>query len=227
MVKVKKDIPLIDEILKYDATAYGMNIQNSFNLGLQYEIGLNFPKVKLEECKTRYGDKSKYGDIHVVTDNNNHFCACYMNNGGYQKDDNGSYVNYDALRSCFAKLNTKFKGKRVSMPIIGASYYDGNGDKDLILSMMDEEFTDIRAYVYDYEQKDFKLEIFRKINEVRSQFKEKDITQDEYLDLMRELEWKRTHGIYTPINPKFKYIPLHSTKSRIIRINKNNRLNIK
>ena len=46
----------------------------------------------------------------------------------------------------------EFKGKRVMTTVLGASKFDGNGDKERILQIMEECTKGLDLDVYDYEQ---------------------------------------------------------------------------
>ena len=115
---------LLPKIKDYDVVLFGMGINNSFAKGLLEEIALNFPKVKEEENSlSAYGDRTKYGKIFTVNVDGIIFCACYMNDGGYNKKRKGSdYVDYDALQSCLRNVKKRYCSKRICAPIIGNSF---------------------------------------------------------------------------------------------------------
>ena len=77
---------------------------------------------------------------------------------GYPRP-NTDTVNYEALERCLRTANAEFKGKKVLTTIVGASPFDGNGNKDRCLKIIEESTSDLEIWVYDYKQKKRKDEI--------------------------------------------------------------------
>lgn len=200
MVNIIKS-EILKSISNYDVFAFGMGVNNSFNGGLLYEISINFPMVRtIENRISPYGDKRKYGTILPIIDSGITFCPCYVNNGGYtKKSPNEAFVKYDDLKRCLELIRERFRGKKICSTVIGASGYDGNGDKKKILSIFNEVFAESDIDVYDYEQKDFRLEMFRQKNENYFKFKRGDISKSEYEYNLRLISWKSKNGIFKPM----------------------------
>ncbi len=197
-----------------------MSIDSSMTRGFPHEIAVNFPEVADKEYATNYGDKRKYGTIYPIKHEDMWFCMCYMHTGGYQKKD-GVFVDYESLRQCLHKVNEYFHGKTVFSPIMGCGIYDGNGDKEKIIRIFEEECKDIDLVLYDYEQRDFAKMCFDKIAELRFKRKNKEITSKEYYELRRQVEWKRLHGIFKEMPEDYEFKPIRKTQRQIIKITKN------
>ena len=205
---------LLPNIKKYDVVLFGMGINNAFNAGLLYEIALNFPEVRKQENeKSPYGDRRKYGEILEVKTEGITFCACYVSNGGYCDK---VAIQYDYLEKALNAAKKKYCGLKICAPIIGANYYDGRGDKTKIKSIFEKVFCDSSIDLYDYEQKDFKLEIFKKSNEAYSEYKNGNISKEEYELKKRELSWIKTNGIFKEMPADYTY----KTNSDLIRVKK-------
>ena len=209
---------LLPKIKDYEVVLFGMSINNSFAKGLLEEIALNFPKVKEEENRqSAYGDKTKYGKIFSVEVDGIVFCACYMNDGGYNKKKNGlDYVDYKALSSCLSEAKKHYGGKKICAPIIGNSFYDGNGNKEQLLKIFKQAFDNCDIDLYDYVQRDFGLEIHRKRNKIYKDLREGKISREEYLRLRSELYWQQKHGVLSRMPEDFFYSP----DKKILRVKK-------
>lgn len=216
---------LLPKIKDYDVILFGMGLNHAFNQGFLYELALNFPDIKHHEnCGTGYGDRRKYGTIFSIVSHDSEadgkiFCACYMNDGGYnRKNGDLDCVKYDFLEKCLTAVRERFKGfsSKIAAPIIGASYYDGAGDKEKILSIFKKVFTDVDIDLYDYEQKDFKAENFKRFNQVNSDYKSGKITKEEYELKKRQLTWQRLHGVFKEMPEDYRY----TGKKDLIRVKK-------
>ena len=205
---------LLPNIKRYDVVLFGMGINNAFNKGLLYEIALNFPDVKKKENNdSPYGDKRKYGKIFDVTIDNIIFCACYMDDGGYKSKCG---VKYDCLETCLESVKKKYAGKKICSPLIGVGDFGGNGDKKKILGIFEKVFKEQDIDLYDYEQKDFKFEIFKEFNINHKAYKEGEITKEAYIEKKRRLYWKKYNGTLKEMPDDYNY----KSRNNLIRVKK-------
>lgn len=216
---------LLPKIREYDVILFGMGLNHSFNQGFLYDLALNFSDIKQRENQgTGYGDRRKYGSIFTIVSHDSEadgkiFCACYMNDGGYnRKSGKLDCVRYDCLEKCLIAAKERFRGYKfkIAAPVIGANYYDGAGDKEKILSIFKKVFTDFDIDLYDYEQKDFKVENFRQFNQAHSDYKNGVITKEEYEYTKRKLSWERKNGIFKPMPEDYQY----ETRNDLLRVKK-------
>lgn len=196
---------LIENIFSYENILVGIGTNNSFSGGFAYDIGLNFPRIKrMANDSSNYLDRRLLGTtLMVATSGTPLICLCYVHNGGYRKGKNGEYLDYDALEGCIEKLSGVFKKGKVASPVIGASKYDGNGDKERILEIYRKYFVDTDIDVYDYEQETFDDVMYRALVDLKRRRKEKDITRDEYIKEKNLIYWKRKNGIFLPMPDGF------------------------
>lgn len=156
MVNIIKDIDLLQDIGKYDVTLVPSHINNSLSNGFQRDVALNYPYVQEGNYGTKYGDPKKLGTILE--------CNCkgeptitivYIFKFYPHKKIKGEIIDfcdYEALEKCLLLINSKYKGYRVSCPLLGCSRFDGNGDRDKVLALMEKCCTDIELFVYDFHQ---------------------------------------------------------------------------
>lgn len=116
---------------------------------------MHYPYVREMNLNTKYGDISKMGTIiECENDNEPTFILAYICKG-YPYHKNGTlpdFLSYDSLEKCLKLINIKYKNKKIACPLIGCSRFDGNGDKNIVLDMMQKHLTNVDLYVYDYEQ---------------------------------------------------------------------------
>ena len=208
MIKIIKDKQLIEDIFNYNVVLYGMGINNAMNKGFSYDIALHFPVVYAEENETGYGNLNKYGTIRITDVYRTiKFCACYCYNIGLKRKNNGVFIDYELLEKCLNLVKERFnKTVKIVSPIIGQDKYDGNGDKETIINIYSKVFGDeYDITLYDFEQWDFKANIYKERVDLTSQYKNGKITKDELKEKQRETEWKRLHGIYEKMPDDYEY----------------------
>jgi hypothetical protein len=149
------EINLIEDVFKYDLILLGTGIHNALGNGFQYDVKINFPKVEETVKKTPYADSRKLGTVEVIN-GNPIFCVGFIHKGGYRKDINPDYLDYNALKDVLFLIDKNFIGKKIAMPLIGCSKYDGNGDKEKVIQMLTELSDRNEYFIYDYEQRDYR-----------------------------------------------------------------------
>lgn len=207
MINLVNNRNLIYDIFKYDVILVPMSINNSMSKGFKYEIGINFPHVKEEEQKTPYGDNRKYGTVVSVKSDGIIFCLCYMYVTPCAKKHKKDFVRYDSLEQCLNYISYKYKGKNIASTIMGSDQFDGSGDKSTILSIFEKTCKNLNITLYDYEQRDYRKEIFIEVATLHKQLKEKTITLNEFIKVRSEIEWRRKYGIFKKMPSSYKYLP--------------------
>lgn len=69
----------------------------------------------------------------------------------YRYGNQEVHVDYDAIRLCFRKINHRFKGKHIGLPMIGAGL--AKGDWVVIERIIQQEFKDCAVTIVEYERK--------------------------------------------------------------------------
>ena len=221
MINIINDIPLIEEIYNYDVVLFAMGINNSMANGFSYDVGFNFPDVLKNEMSYQYGDLRKYGTIHTTKSDDIEFVACYIKTQSSKHNKSDVFVNYDYLDNCLEKIKEKYKNKKIACPLLGNNEFDGNGDYKTIMEIFNKYFGKAgNLTLYIYEQKNYKAELFKKVKQARYNFNHKLITKEDFFEICRILEWRKTHGIYTEVPDDFIFIPKGKSKRKIIH-NKN------
>lgn len=123
---------------EFDVIIHGCNCQCAMGAGIAKTIKATFPEAYKADCETIKGDKDKMGTISFATVNR------YGNNvtivNGYTQchwRGKGVLVDYDAIRSVMSSVKSRFSGKRIGYPKIGAGF--ARGDWETISRIIDEE----------------------------------------------------------------------------------------
>ena len=172
MIKVIKDTELYDHFSEYDVTLVGTNIYASMGQGIQLKVMINYPYVYDKNMESKYGDMRKMGTIlECKKDGEPTFCLCFITKGyNFRPDKEKDYLSYESLEKCLKLVNVMYKGKRLCCTLLGASPFDGNGDKTRIMNIFEKCAKDVDLTIYDYEQKSRNaefMEMFAKERKVR------------------------------------------------------------
>lgn len=196
MITIVENKQLINDVFNYDTILVGTSINNALGNGFQYQVKKNFPIVDKINKETKYGDKRKMGTVKVVG-TTPVFCLLYINKGGYRTDINPVFLNYEALENCMKLINENFKGKRIASTILGHSKYEGNGDRERILEILERNSNNIELFLYDFTQDDYVKERDSRWKNIVSQIGK--ITTEEYRELKKHFFWQNAFGIFKPM----------------------------
>lgn len=155
MINVIKDVDLYEHLDEYDVILIGTNVFCTMSHGIQLNVMLNYPYVFNKNLETKYGDREKMGTILECTEENEPtFCLCFITEGfNFRPDKQKDYLSYESLEKTLRLVNIKYKGKRVACPLLGASRFDGNGDRDKIWEIFNNCIKDVDLTIFDYHQK--------------------------------------------------------------------------
>lgn len=176
MVNVIDGEDIMNHIHEYDVILIGTNVYCTLSHGAQREIALNYPYVREENLKTKYGDVSKLGTIlECVRDNEPLFSLLYICRGYPCKKVHGDdYLSYESLEKCLKLINIKYKGLRIGCPLLGCSRFDGNGNKDIVLGIFNKCLTDVDVTIYDY------IQLSRNEKQISTRKKELEVKSKDY-----------------------------------------------
>lgn len=195
---IVEDRDLIYDVKDYDVVLVGVNIMNTMGNGFPHKVALSFKYVARVNKETAYGDPRKLGTVKVVKGEPT-FCLCYISRGRYRPDKKPDTVDYQALANCLTLIDKNFPGQKIATTIIGHSEFEGGGDRDRILKLLEEKMPHVDLYVYDYEQIDYRLEDNLTYKTLKYEYMSKQITREQYDDRRKKYIWERALGLYTPM----------------------------
>ena len=183
MLKIIKDKDPIWDTDKFDVILIGTSIYNQLNGGFQSKMKYKYPMVDEKNRETKYADFSKLGTRITINDTP---VISLMYICGYPRP-NIDTVDYDSLTKCLLTANAEFRGKKVMATIIGSSQFDGNGDKDKCLKIIEDSTKDLDITLYDYEQK-------KRADEIREQ--KMYLKSLQYTDIEKYNKLKNVFDLY-------------------------------
>ena len=176
MVTIIKDVELTKEINKYDLLIVTTNTYCTMAHGFERDVALNYPYVREANLATKYGDVSKMGTIiECSKENEPTFILSFICKGypSKKKGEEPDFLSYESLEKCLKLINVKYKGNTIACPMLGCSRFDGNGNKEKVLEMIENIMTDVNLIVYDYYQEKRDEKIMRIFSE-EMEVKKKD-----------------------------------------------------
>jgi len=145
---------LIKEAHNYDAIVHGCNCFNTMGGGIAYGISKCFPEAAEKDKKTIYGDINKLGNIDVIEIDRVEVRVA----NAYTQFQPGRDVSYAAIEMCLRKINYRFKGYHIAMPMIGCGIAGGDWTK--VKQMIKDILVDIDVTIiyWDGEKEKFNNE---------------------------------------------------------------------
>ena len=175
MIKIISNEDLYNHINEFDVILVGTNIYSNMAHGFQRKVMLNYPYVLDTNISTRYADKSKMGTvIESKEDDKPTFALLFINEGNFRPDLKKDYLSYESLEKCMKIVNVLYKGQNIACPFLGTSKFDGNGDKNRVLDILNKNSNNINLTIFDYEQKSRNEEL-KEIRQKELEIKEVDL----------------------------------------------------
>ena len=154
MINIIKDVDLFEHVDEYEAVLIGTGTYCTMSQGIQLKVMLNYPYVYNKNLETKYGDPDKLGTIvQCEQEKSPRFCLCFIYEGNFRPDIKKDFLSYESLEKCLSLVNILYKGKNIATTLLGASRFDGNGDRDKIMEIFERTLTNVNVTVYDYFQK--------------------------------------------------------------------------
>jgi len=195
MISIIENKELIYDIHLYDVILIGTSINNALGNGFQYQIKKSFPEVDIANKNTPYGDIRKLGTVQIVKKYDKIFCLLYINKSRRRPDLCPDYLDYDALESTMKIINDRFSGKRICSTILGNSVYEGEGNKERILNIIENNSDNIDLTLYDYEQPDYEEERNRRWKQIQESIGK--VSPEEYREMKKVYYWQNAFGPLT------------------------------
>jgi hypothetical protein len=190
MVTIIKDKEPIYETENYDVVLLGLSTHNIFMGNFQGKMAVKYPIVEKVNNSTPYGDLRKLGKRITIDDNEPIISLMYICKYPSRKDN---FIDYDALEKCLKTANEEFKGKKVMTTVLGSTKFDGKGDRDKCLKIIEENTKDLDLYIYDFPQITVREEIIKQnsyFKELRKKYKGNHKMLDKIWETILEIRKK-------------------------------------
>ena len=122
----------------FDVIIHGCNCQCAMGAGIAKAIKKQFPEAYDADLNTQKGDALKLGSFSFASVNVEKGELIIVN--GYTQfhwRGSGVLVDYESIRSVMKNVKSKFSGKRIGYPRIGAGLAKGNWET--IANIIDQE----------------------------------------------------------------------------------------
>lgn len=171
-MKIIEGKDLIWDTDKYEVILVGTSIYNMLTQGFQSKMYVKYPYIEESNNATPYADKRKYGKRITIDSVDGSPIISLMYICGYPHSKR-EYLNYEALEQCLSTAAVEFKNKKIAMPIVGSSQFDGNGDKQRCLTMIEKIMGDLDVTLYDFPQFQKRVEIANLLSQFNVYFENK------------------------------------------------------
>ena len=200
MVTIIKNKEAIYETDNYDVVLMGVSTHNMFMGNFQGKMAVKYPIVEKVNNSTPYGDKRKLGKRITIDDNKPMISLMYICTYPSRKSD---YIDYDALENCLKTANTEFKGKRVMTTLLGSTKFDGKGDREKCLKIIEENTKDLDLYIYDFEQITIKEEVKRQ-NKYFAELRRNNKDNKDVLEKIEKMKFEMRKKTFLPTDMYIK-----------------------
>jgi len=200
MVTIIKDKEAIYDTEQYDVVLMGLSTHNIFMGNFQGKMAVKYPIVEKVNDSTPYGDIRKLGKCITIHDNTPIISLMYICTYPSRKDN---FIDYEGLRKCLETANNDFKGKKVMTTLLGSTKFDGKGDREKCLKIIEETTKDLDLYIYDFEQITIKEEMKRQ-NRYFAKIKEQIKGNKEQLEKVKQMMEEMRKRTFLPTDKYLK-----------------------
>lgn len=200
MVTIIKDKEAIYDTEQYDVVLMGLSTHNIFMGNFQGKMAVKYPIVEKVNDSTPYGDIRKLGKCITIHDNTPIISLMYICTYPSRKDN---FIDYEGLRKCLETVNNDFKGKKVMTTLLGSTKFDGKGDREKCLKIIEETTKDLDLYIYDFEQITIKEEMKRQ-NRYFAKIKEQIKGNKEQLEKVKQMMEEMRKRTFLPTDKYLK-----------------------
>lgn len=158
MIKIIKDKDLIWDTDKYDVILVGTSIYCMFGRGgFQLKMKYKYDFLEPANDLTPYADLRKLGTRLTLNEKDCPIISLlYICKYPSSKNE---FIDWEGFEKCLRTANAEFKGKTIATTVLGSTCFDGNGDKERCMKLIEECMTDVDITIYDYEQLSAQKEI--------------------------------------------------------------------
>lgn len=157
MVEIIEGESLIGHTSEFDVILIGTNCYQVMRNGIQYEIVRKFPYVQEANDNTKYADMSKVGTyIECKREGNPLIILGFISYGYNFKGSEQEFIDYDGLINILRLINIIYKGKNIATTMIGCTPFDGNGDRQKVLNILNKYLNNLNVTIFDYNQESCK-----------------------------------------------------------------------
>ena len=182
-IKIETCKDAIFEVDRFDVVLVSATIYCMLHGGFGAKIRNRYPIVQEIDDVQPYADQRRLGTRVTIPIKGGPtvsllYCCRYPNR-------NRVYLDYEALEHALLTAAAEFKGRSIMCPWLGSSQWDGNGDKDKCMEIMEKCLGHLDVTVFDYQQYSYWQEL-RRIRNYMFDMKRKDRKRFDQLGLTED-----------------------------------------
>lgn len=186
-MNIVKDSDLIWDTDNFDVILVGTTIYCCLPDGFQRKMRRKYPYINDANNTTPYADPRKLGK-RLTIQGKPIISLCYISKFKTKNE----FIDYNALENCIKTANIEFSGLNVATTVIGSSCFDGNGNRDKIMRILEENSDKMNLTVYDYNQMSRAEENKKQWKYIQS-FKKSDPEKYKKLTESRKKNWDKLY----------------------------------
>lgn len=137
MKTVRGDLIKLAMAGEFDVIIHGCNCFCAMGAGIAKAVKTQFPEAFEADRATKEGDRSKLGSFsHADVVRDGHAITIVNAYTQFHYSGTGVIADYGAIRTVFEGIKSRFSGKRIGYPLIGAGL--AGGDWRVISGIIDE-----------------------------------------------------------------------------------------
>lgn len=156
MKEIKGDLIKLAKEGYFDVITHGCNCFCVMSAGIALQIKNEFPEAYEADLKTKKGDINKLGNYSFIDINRSNILGHQqfrIINGytQYYYDAFKKPIDYEALTLILRKINHRYRGKSIGLPMIGAGLAGGDWEK--IKKIIETELNTMSVTIVYYHKK--------------------------------------------------------------------------
>jgi len=132
----------------FDIIVHGCNCHRRMGAGIALTIRQNFPEVEYKDKVTKCNIIGNIDEVILKKYNFKIINAYTQNYWGKCNASETQQMRYDAIRNCMKKINDKYKGLCIGLPLIGCGL--AGGDWNIVKQIIKEELKDCNVTIVHF-----------------------------------------------------------------------------
>jgi len=148
MTEINGDLIKLAKDENFDIIVHGCNCQRKMGAGIALTLKQNFPEVAYQDSITKCNTLGNIDEVHIKNYKFKVINAYTQNYWGKCNKYETQNSRYNAIRKCMKKINERYKGLRIGLPLIGCG--KAGGDWKIVKEIIKDELKDCNVTVVHF-----------------------------------------------------------------------------